>query len=365
MSRLAYFMLLLLLPFISGCVQSQPKNSEPSTSQIAIDKGKKLIQALMERDKVAGLSITVMKGEEIIWSEGFGYADLEQEIPVYPDKTKFRVGSISKPMTAAMLAQLYEAGKLDLDAPVQTYVPDFPQKQYEITTRQLAGHLGGIRHYNGSEFLSSEHYTTVDEGLVIFKNDPLIHPPGSKYRYSSYGWNLISAVLEGASGEEFLDYMQRNVFDKLNLENTAADQNADIIPFRTRFYVTNADGEVKNAPYVDNSYKWAGGGFISTSEDVARFALAHLHPGFLQAETLKLLITSQKTTDGEETGYGLGWRSGTTQNGKYWFGHSGGSVGGTSQMVIFPEQELIVVMLTNASGVNYNGLQLEIGELFW
>ena len=101
-------------------------------------------------------------------------------------------------------------------------------------------------------------------------------------------------MLEDASGEEFLEYMQRNVFEALGLANTLADQNAEIIPFRTRFYEIGTDGKIVNAPYVDNSYKWAGGGFISTSEDVARFAYAHLHPGFLKTETLALLKTSQK-----------------------------------------------------------------------
>lgn len=167
------------------------------------------------------------------------------------------------------------------------------------------------------------------EGLVIFQNDTLLHPPGTKFSYSSYAWNLISAVVEAASGEEFLRYIDKHVFKAIGMTHTGADQIASIIPNRTRYYVRQ-NGLLRNAPPVDNSYKWAGGGFLSTSEDLIRFGFALLSSGLLKQETVHLLWTSQQTASGEKTGYGIGWRSGTDEQQRHWVGHGGGSVGGTT-----------------------------------
>jgi len=145
--------------------------------------------------RMPGLQVAVAVAGKLVWSEGFGYADRERKIPV-TNATQFRIGSVSKPLTAAGLALLYERRKVDLDAPVQRYVPSFPAKRYPITTRELAGHLAGIRHYQDDEFLLNRHFNTVRDGLTIFERDSLLFPPGTKYSYSSYGWNLIAAVIE-------------------------------------------------------------------------------------------------------------------------------------------------------------------------
>src|SRR5262249_37165742 len=149
--------------------------------------------------------------------------DLEQQVPVTPI-SRLRIGSVSKPLTAALLGLLVEEGRLDLDAPVQAYVPDFPRKAWPITTRQLAGHLAGVRHYRGHEFEIRDHYATVLEGLAIFENASLLFQPGTKFSYSSYGWNLISAVLEGAAHESFLPMMQARVFEPAGMAHTAPDE---------------------------------------------------------------------------------------------------------------------------------------------
>ena len=165
-----------------------------------------------------------------------------------------------------------------VDAPVQRYLPSFPEKQYPITVRQLAGHLAGIRHYQGDESLGSRHYETVLEGLEIFRDDPLLFEPGTQYSYSTYGYNLLSAVLEGASGKPFLAQMEERVFEPLGMRHTSADQNRFIVFDRVRPYIVDDEGRFANAPHVDNSYKWAGGGFLSTAEDLVRFGFAHLEP---------------------------------------------------------------------------------------
>jgi len=226
---------------------------------------------------IPGLALAVAVDGKIVYSEGFGYADLEERVPVWPT-TKFRIGSISKPLTATALMELVEAGKVDLDAPVQKYVPSFPDRGGVITVRMVAGHLGGIRHYQGEEFNIQKHYGSVLESLKIFENDPLVSPPGTKFNYSSYGYNLLSAVIESAAGEEFLSYMQGQVFTPLGLVHTAPDQNTQIVEQRSRYYELAKDGREENAPYVDNSYKWAGGGFLSTAEDLVRFGSAMMQP---------------------------------------------------------------------------------------
>lgn len=314
----------------------------------AIDSARRLVDSIMAAGSVPGLSVAVGRGSEVLWSEGLGYADLTHGIMVTP-LTKFRVGSVSKPMTAAAVGHLIEAGALDLDAPVQNYVPAFPEKRWPVSTRHAAGHLAGIRHYRGMENFSAVRYPSVVAGLAIFRDDSLESEPGAEYSYSSYGWNLVSAVVEGAAGVPFLSYMDSVVFRPLGMRHTKADHADSIVSHRTRFYVRGADGRVLNAPHVDNSYKWAGGGFLSTPEDLLRFAAAHHQPGYLRQETLELLFASQRLRSGEETGYGVGWRNYSAARGERVVGHSGGSVGGTTILTLNRDTGLVVAVVANLS----------------
>src|SRR5215216_1904021 len=162
----------------------------------AIAQARPLVTNLMKSFGAPGMAVAVSVDGELVWSECYGYADVKRKIPVCP-WTRFRIGSISKSLTATAVGLLYDQGRLDLDAPIQRYAPDFPDKGYTITTRQLAGHLAGIRHYTASEHLSQKHYSSVGESLNIFKDDPLLFPPGTRFSYSSYGYDLIGAVIEG------------------------------------------------------------------------------------------------------------------------------------------------------------------------
>ena len=338
----------------SSCVSHQAR-LRPAAYAAAVARARAIVCDQLA-GKIPGLQVAVAVGGKLVWSEAFGYADVAREVPVTAE-TQFRIGSVSKPLTAAAVALLYEQGKLDLDAPVQRYVPSFPDKGYPITTRQLAGHLAGIRHYRGDEFLRNRHFDTVLEGLAIFQGDSLLFPPGTKFSYSSYGWNLISAVVEGAAGQDFLTYMSRNVLRPLGLTHTAPDRVDSLIPNRTRFYECGADSGFVPAPPVDNSYKWAGGGFLSTAEDLVRFGSALLEPGFLKAATLELLFTSQKTTAGEPTGYGVGWFVATDGRGHRWVSHGGGSVGGTTAFGVDRDSHIVVAITSNLTGAS-----LQAGE---
>ncbi len=362
------YLRILALIWVTGFIWSQAELSiaqarASSQYKESIEKGRKILLDFKAERKPPGFSVAVGVNGEIVWSEGFGYADVENRTAVTP-LTKFRIGSISKPVTAAAVALLYEQEKLDFDAPVQDYVSSFPQKRGKVTLRNLAGHLAGIRHYRGREFLNSKKYSTVQEGLDIFQADTLLFMPGERYSYSSYAWNLISAAVESQAGTDFLTYMRENVFRPLGMRHIIADHTDSLIAYRTRFYVLNDSGMVLNAAFVDNSYKWAGGGFISNTEDLVRFGTAHLEAGFLRQSTLDLLFTSQKTNSGETTGYGIGWSVGVDDQGRKWRAHGGGSVGGTAFLIIYPESKVVVALLCNLSGARYGDAPRRIAELF-
>jgi CubicO group peptidase (beta-lactamase class C family) len=350
-------LLFLLAHFISAIVYGQSKYTT------AIDLARSQVIEVMDSQYLAGMAVAVSLGDRLLWSEGFGYSDLENEVSVDPALSLFRIGSISKTLTASALATLYEIGKLDLDAPVEKYYPSFPPKRGQVTVRQLGGHIAGIRHYRGNEFLSNKRYVSVEESMQIFINDPLLFMPGEKYSYSSYGWNLLSLIAEKITQVPFLTFMNQSVFTPLQMLKTQPDYPEKITPGRVRFYQMES-GYLVNCPYVDNSYKWAGGGFLSTAEDLIKFGQAYLENRLVSSETFKIFSGTQFTNAGLATGYGIGWRTATDNYGHAWVGHSGGSVGGISMLQIFPAEKLVVVVLTNTSPANIGNLTSEIANAF-
>jgi CubicO group peptidase (beta-lactamase class C family) len=344
------------VPVLSAQVAVRPAavRTAPERFEPAIEAGRALLDSLRLAAGIPGLSVAVGVGADVVWSEGFGFADIENRVTVTP-LTKFRIGSVSKAVTSIAVGKLVEAGALDLDLPVQAYVPGFPEKRWPITTRLVAGHLAGIRHYRGTEFESARHYTTVADGLTIFAGDSLLFEPGSRWSYSSYGWNLVSAVVEGAAREPFLAYMRREVFDEAGLSDIVADQVDSLVSFRTRYYRKAADGAVLNAPHVDNSNKWAGGGFLSTPIELAELAFVLLEGELMERSTLETLWARQRLRDGSETEYGIGWYVSEDAAGRRMVGHGGGSIGGTTLFWIWPEQEVVVALTTNLSEAPLGG----------
>ena len=335
----------------------------PQSYSKAIAEASRRITEQMQVQKLPGVAVAVSIRDEIVWSEGLGLADLENGVPVDPERSLFRIGSISKTLTAASLAVLYEQKLIDLDAEVQTYCSDFPYKDHPITVRQVGGHLAGIRHYRGVEFLSAKRYPDIRTSLRIFQDDSLLFVPGTKYSYSSYGWNLLSYVVEAVAKTEFLKYMKNAVFQPLLMAHSQADFPEEITPGRVRFY-QQSDRKLVNCPFVDNSYKWAGGGFLSTAHDLIQFGEAHLYHRLVSKETFEQFSNSQKLNDGTSTGYGIGWRIGTDKFENRWMGHSGGSVGGVSMFRLYPEYEMVIVVLTNTSHANIGNLTSEIANDF-
>ena len=329
------------------------------------EKARERVSKLVSEKKIPGLSVSVIKDDKIIWSEGFGFADLEQKVKATP-QTKFRIGSVSKLLTAAAIARLYEKNLVDFDDSVYKYVPTFPKKENDITIRQLAGHLGGIRHYGRNEYVNFKRYKTVGESLGIFKDSPLKNVPGKKYSYSTYGYTLLSSAIENACKQDFLTCLKSEITTPLKLDSTVPDDNKKIIENRTEFYSLGEDGDWTNATYTDNSDRWAAGGMLSTSEDLVRFASAHLSDGFLNPETRKILFTSQKTADGKETGVGIGWRIGKDENGEIIYHHGGSSIGGRAFLIVYPKQKIAIAILSNLTFARFADKEvLEIVEPFF
>jgi serine beta-lactamase-like protein LACTB, mitochondrial len=328
------FLLFLLLSASLGYTQGSFKNAT------------RFIKSIQADSETVGLSVTVAKEGKIIYSKGFGYESLEHEVKVDPGKTKFRIASISKALTSGAMGVLMNRNRLDVDMPVQLYAPYFPKKNYKITSRQVAGHVAGIRHYRNNEFLSAKRYNSVKEGIEIFILDSLNFKPGTQYSYSSYGFNLVSAIIEGASGMEYLDFMQKEIFDPLKMKSTVPDYHDSIIAHRSDFY-SMEKGKVIHARYVDNSYKWAGGGYLSTTEDLIKFGNAMLYDKLFPEEIKIELITSQKLSNGKLTHYGMGWTTGINKYGKTFYGHGGGAIGGCGNFLIFPEEKLVIAVYTN------------------
>jgi CubicO group peptidase (beta-lactamase class C family) len=304
------------------------------------------------------MAISVSKKGKLIWSKGFGYSDTKNQLKVNPKTTQFRVASISKTLTALAMAQLVDDKKLDFNNSLFDYVPNFPKKKYDFTVKQVAGHIAGIRHYKGIEFLMNKKMSIVD-GLDIFKNDPLLFEPGTNFKYSTYGWNLLSIVVQNASGEDYNKYMKKAVFSPLKMHNTALDFSDKEMPNRTKFYVKRS-GKINTAPKVSNEFKAAGGGFIATTEDLILFGNEIINPKIISKKTIAEMVTPMQTSKGKNTNYGIGIGIVKLKNNAIRYEHSGGGMGATAFLLMYPEKEIVISILTNLSGVKIRKL---VGEL--
>ncbi|HMJ71108.1 MAG TPA: serine hydrolase domain-containing protein [Cyclobacteriaceae bacterium] len=329
----------LALMAISSCTQKEGTLSKNKIA--AVDS---VVAAFQTRNKVPGMSVAIGTRSEITWEKAYGMADLEDQTPA-KTTTVYRLASISKSFTGVAVMQLVERGKIDLDAPVQKYVPSFPVKKFPITTRQVLGHLSGIHHY-----LGADEFNIVDrkisEGLELFMNDSLHAEPGTKFIYSSYGYNLLGAIVEQASGEDFNEYVKNNIFSPAGMDNTLPDNPVQIIPNRSRFYdITN--GKPLNAIYINTGYRTPAGGMLSTTGDLERFMFALWRGALVKPASLDSMTTPMKTRDGQSFGYGFGLIIGLDEKfpGVIW--HGGVQPGCTTSMAMLPEKDISVVVLTN------------------
>ena len=337
----------------------QPKLSPGKLTQIEA-----VVAKFLSSTHVPGVAVAVVEHGEYERASGFGLADVENNSPA-SEHTLFRLASISKSLTATAAMQLWERGQLDLDAPVQKYCPPFPQKPWPITTRQLMGHLGGIRHYKSDsrddpEVGNTKHFDNpIQAGFDIFKNDPLVSEPGKQFHYSTQGYTVVGCVREGASGAKYVDFMRENIFVPAGMEHTQAGNRFAIIPYRTRFYQKTESGTVGNADFLDSSYKIPGGGWLSSAEDMARFEVAILNDKLIKRSTRDLMWTPLKPSDGSKDNYGLGWDN-SDEDGIAVVGHTGGQQGTSTAFLLAPLQRDGVVVLTNMEDGDPDKLAREI-----
>lgn len=331
-------------------LSNQPLARNTPTDSVTCDspscKVSKICQGFFDDTGMNGMQLAIVKNGSKKISVNLGLADVKNLRPVTSD-TRFRINSVSKSMTAAALIKLAASGKLALDSPVQKYLGDFPNIKEPFTTRQLAGHLAGIRDYredNLSDFVRLKHYATSTDALEIVQNDTLLFKPGTTFHYSTFGWIIIGAVMEKVSQESYGSFMEQKIFKPLDLKNTCLDDVQKDRPNRSKFY----DAAGNENEYGDWSYKYPGGGLLSTAEDLVSFGNELLNGKYFDQPWKTLLFESQRTADNTETGYGLGWYVGKDKRGNRIWHHAGDSFSSSSHLILYPDHNLIISFLGNA-----------------
>lgn len=322
-----------------------------------VDSIERFIRSFMREQRVPGLSIAIVVEGRLAWSNGYGFADLENRVPA-TDSTVYRSGSIGKTMTATAAMQLVESGKLDLSADIRTYCAAFPPKRWKITPLDLLRHSSGIRHYGGprddEEQYSTVHYRSVSEALAPFKDDSLQFQPGTRFQYSTYGFDVLGCVIEGASGTRFLDYMKAHIWGPAEMRTTRDDDPTAIVDHRAAGYAT-VGGQVRRARMADMSNRLAGGCYLTTVLDLARFAAAMFENRLVGATTFQRMITPSRLASGEVESYGLGWGVETEpwHDDSYTF-HGGSSPGVSGMLVAMPRHGFALVYLANLEDIPGN-----------
>ena len=338
----------------------------------AVEQGRQLARASLVAQNLPGLSVAVGAGGELVWSEGFGWADLEKRVPVAPH-LRFRIGHASITLTSAAVGVLLEKRRLRLDDEIQTYVPAFPQKQWPVTLRQLMGHVAGVRHYEGEEdYMPSEHCQRASEGVRRFADDPLRFQPDTRYSYSTFGWILVSAAVEAAADEPFFTFMRTQIFEPLGMTDTMPDSPTEPIPDLATFYYPRFSGDTHSGPElastVDYSCFAGAGGFLSTPTDLVRFGMAVQGGTLLKPDTIEMLQTPQQLASGEDTDYGLGWMLETVPlagEPTRMASHASRTLlGGSTSFLTFPERGIVVAVTSNTSLADTRSIGLKIAQAF-
>ncbi|MHA7055762.1 serine hydrolase domain-containing protein [Aquimarina sp. M1] len=325
-------------------------------------KADRILTEMFSLLKAPGFSAAVGMNGKVIWSNAIGYQNIKNNTKLNIN-TKFRIGSTSKAVTSLGVGVLLQNHKLNLDSKVREFVPYANETLSEITMQQLASHTSGIRNYGTCfcfpiwEHQNNDEYTSVQESVGIFSNSPLLFLSGSDFSYSSYNYTLLSAMIEGASGKDFLSFMDEEVFNPLGLNNIKGETTSLSPENVSKFYEVD-ENMYKETFKVNNSNKWAGGGFVATPTDLVKLGNAFLNYTLLHKETTEILIQPVALDSGNinEQNYAIGWRNDLTEkifdhNQKVQIvHHAGTAVGSTSVFILFPEYNLSISLLMNRSG---------------
>jgi CubicO group peptidase (beta-lactamase class C family) len=345
----------------------------------AVDQARQIARAGLLEQNLPGLSVAVGVDGELAWAEGFGWANLEQRWGVTPE-TRFRAAATSMALTSAAVGLLIEKDRLKLDDAIQTYVREFPRKQWPVTLRQLMAHAAGIQNDAGDEAPIGQRCARTIDGLTLddFAQNALRFEPGTQFRFSTYGWVLVSAAVEAAAGEPFFQFMRSKIFDPLGMHDTRPEDWTEQIPNRATFYFPRFAADTRYGPQSvregDHSC-WAGAAaYLSTPSDLVRFGMAMNRGTLLQPSTVRMLQTPQALTSDELVDYGLGWRvlsPSLTRTPKL-AGASARlagasderSIGGSSSLVTYPERGIAVAVMTNTTFAETWELAQRLAEAF-
>jgi len=323
-----------------------------------------LLETLRDEAKAPGASAAIMVKGELVYSGGVGFADIENEVPLN-GRSVHNIGSVSKLHGVIAIMQLVEQGRIDLDAEIQTWVPWFPRKQAPITLRHILTHTSGIRHYQDGEFGEGEvlrfrQFDDIETASMRWRDDPLLFSPGSHWHYSSYATNLLQAVIEQVSGQALETYLEEHLWMPANLTATQFDVPARIVLRRARGYVFNAEtNTLTNAVQENVSYKYVGGGILSSDEDSVRLAHALNTGRLLKPDTIAEMYRPQlgpEILPAPDAGQadtpvlGLIWWLETADDGREYQGHAGSVKGTLSYLLNDSARDVVVAVHVNAWG---------------
>jgi CubicO group peptidase (beta-lactamase class C family) len=337
----------------------------------AVEQARAIARAGLAEQNLPGLSVAVGVGGETVWAEGFGWADLENQVPVKPE-TRFRIGTASTALTSAAVGVLVEQGRLKFDDTIQTHVPAFPEQPWPVTLRQVMAHVSGVRTDAGDEEPVRVSCRRTADVLPRFAGRPLLFEPGTRFRYSTYGWVLVSAAVEAVAGEPFFSFMRRHIFEPLGMQDTTVDSRTESIVNRATYYFPRFAADPRYGPQEpgdeDFSCFAGAGAFLSTPSDLVRFVTAIDAGKLLQPATVRTLQATQQLVTGEDTGYGLGWDletvtlSGTPVR---VISHDGDLRGGkVSSLLVYSELQLVVAVTANTSFADTSAIALGLAEVF-
>jgi len=315
----------------------------------------KIIQSYVADHKFMG-SVLVARDGKTLLDKGYGFANLEWQIPDTPT-TKFRIGSITKQFTAASILLLEERGKLKTDDPVKKYMPDAPAAWDKVTIFHLLTHTSGIPSFTSFPDLPKRQLEAMTPQQLVdwFRDKPLEFEPGTKWNYSNSGYVLLGYLIEKISGQSYADFVQQNIFTPLGMKDSGYDSNSAIIERRAAGYAPGKNGP-ENAGFVNMTVPLSAGGLYSTTEDLLRWEQGLFGGKLLSPASLAKMTTPFK----EDYAFGLGVSS---QGGHKAITHDGGIQGFNTSMIYYPDEKLVIEVLANINGPAAGQIAAALGKV--
>jgi CubicO group peptidase (beta-lactamase class C family) len=288
-------------------------------------------------------TVLVARGSEVLFSKGFGFADLEWDVPNAPN-TKFRLGSVTKQFTAASILMLEERGKLSVSDPVKKYMPDAPAAWDKVTIMHLLTHTSGIPSFTGfPDYQKLEPFATTTAQLVArFRDKPLEFEPGEKWNYSNSGYVLLTYLLEKITGGTYEAFVRENIFTPLGMKDSGVDSNSAVIRHRASGYVFSKD-HFENAGFINMTVPQGAGALYSTTEDLLKWEQGLFGGKLLKAASVEKMTAPLK----QDYAFGL---MVTTTGGHKRIEHGGAIEGFNTHLAYYPDDKLTVVVLSNVNG---------------